>query len=216
MNDNELTVSIWGRPPDWYLAWVERVARLSHPRAAVLGCSDGKFVLPLARRGIRVAAIDYDRVALYGGQKTGRDGSPIVVEGLDWRLTRESLRHVVDIIDDDFLSRDPEPAPAVFCSGALHYSRNSHFTLKRITDILKAWVLPGGELLFEHMTPSTLEHRRRSNMGSQEAWEAMFRDPEWVLVDSVVSDPMPDTRSMAVRPRYEIAQWGRILARRTR
>ena len=38
--------------------------------ACVVGCSDGKFVLPLLRRGHAVSAYDIDAVAIFGGEKT--------------------------------------------------------------------------------------------------------------------------------------------------
>ena len=77
---------------------------------AVLGCADGKFVLPAARRGHRVVAIDVDPVALYGGEKSGLEG-PVWMRGLVWRLDKERLRQRVRVINGDF-ARD---APVCCC-----------------------------------------------------------------------------------------------------
>src|SRR5258705_6904471 len=55
-----LTSSLWGKPPSRYYALLRRAEsskRGGRPHLAVLGCSDGKFVLPTARGGFTVMAL---------------------------------------------------------------------------------------------------------------------------------------------------------------
>ena len=87
------TASLWGKPPSRFYRFLRKVSSLtcdSSPSLAVLGCADGKFVLPAARRGFNVLAIDVDHVALYGGLKPGIGGVNHM-PGLVARLKTENL-----------------------------------------------------------------------------------------------------------------------------
>src|SRR5258705_13831045 len=98
-----LTSSLWGKPPSRYYALLRRAEsskRGGRPHLAVLGCSDGKFVLPAARRGFTVMALDVDEIALYGGTKIGPDG-PTPMPGLRARLEAEKLAHLVEVVHAD-------------------------------------------------------------------------------------------------------------------
>src|SRR5262249_47614938 len=121
------TTSLWGRPPSRYYALLRR-AESSRPASrlhlAVLGCSDGKFVLPAARRGFTVLAVDVDEIALFGGTKIGPDG-PTYMPGLRARLESEGLSRLVEIVHADLAECEPRrPSDVVITSGALQYSRN--------------------------------------------------------------------------------------------
>lgn len=59
---------------------------------AVVGASDGKFVLPLAAAGYRVIAIERDPLALHGGQVRLPGDIAAQAPGLIARLEREGLR----------------------------------------------------------------------------------------------------------------------------
>src|SRR5262245_20787117 len=75
----------------------EQSDRREQPDLAVLGCADGKFVLPAARLGFRVLAIDIDEIALYGGPKPGVGGT-VTMPGLVARLGKEKLRPLLHVV----------------------------------------------------------------------------------------------------------------------
>ena len=122
------TSSLWGKPPTRYYKFIRRVEGEfpSVPlRVAILGCSDGKFVLPAARQGHYVLAMDIDEIALFGGTKLGPTGA-VHMLGLRERLRAEHLSHLVSIVHGDFVEyRSKKRFHAVFTSGAVQYSRNA-------------------------------------------------------------------------------------------
>lgn len=63
----------------------------SEATVAVVGASDGKFVIPLAAVGHRVIAIERDPVALHGGPVRLPDGTEAHSAGLIERLKQERL-----------------------------------------------------------------------------------------------------------------------------
>ena len=65
------TKSIWGNPPTRLYKLISIAKKnLGHKfTACIVGCSDGKFLMPFAREGIMVTGYDIDDVALYGGIK---------------------------------------------------------------------------------------------------------------------------------------------------
>ena len=65
------TKSIWGNPPKrlYKLINLGKKQWGNDFTACIVGCSDGKFLMPFARDGINVTGYDIDDVALYGGNK---------------------------------------------------------------------------------------------------------------------------------------------------
>jgi len=61
--------SIWGKPNRSFYRFLAMIETVGLPKTlCVLGCSDGKFVIPAARKGFSVLALDIDTIALYGGE----------------------------------------------------------------------------------------------------------------------------------------------------
>ena len=61
------TKSIWGNPPTRLYKLIE-LAQQEFKKdfsACIVGCSDGKFLMPFARKGIKVTGYDIDDIALY-------------------------------------------------------------------------------------------------------------------------------------------------------
>ena len=167
------TKSIWGNPPK-RLYKLMKIAERDFGKkytACIVGCSDGKFLLPFARKKIRVAGYDIDDIALYGGQKL----FPIVNEknkyqynknfkspeyelvekrvlGITERLEIENLSDHALIEKRDFYRNLPkEKFNVVFTSCSLHYSANQDFTLEDKTKKLQSIVLPNGYLYIDYM-----------------------------------------------------------------
>ena len=63
------TKSIWGNPPTrlYKLLNLSKKEWGNNFTVCIVGCSDGKFLMPFARNEIKVTGYDIDEVALYGG-----------------------------------------------------------------------------------------------------------------------------------------------------
>ena len=167
------TKSIWGPPPT-------RLYRLLNSakqewglnfKACIVGCSDGKFLLPFARKGIKVTGYDIDDIALYGGNKE----FPIIdkkikykyssnfkakeyklaskrVLGVTERLKIEKVEKYATIEKRDFYRTEQNKKfDVVFTSCSLHYSKNQDFTLEEKTKKLQNIVSKKGYLYIDYM-----------------------------------------------------------------
>lgn len=167
------TKSIWGTPPKRLYNLI-KIAEQDFGKdftACIVGCSDGKFLMPFARKQIKVVGYDIDDVALYGGIKD----FPIVdqkvkyeytknfvsrkyeleekrVYGITERLEKEKLNKYASIEKRDFYKNVPNAKyDVVFTSCSLHYSVNSDFTLEAKTKKLQSIVSKNGYLYMDYM-----------------------------------------------------------------
>ena len=167
------TKSIWGNPPTrlYKLINIAKKDWEANFSACIVGCSDGKFLMPFARAHINVTGYDIDDVALYGGTKD----FPIIKEkkkypfspsfkskefeleskkilGIIKRLEIENISKYAKIEKRDFYRNLPEKKfNVVFTSCSLHYSANQDFTLEDKTKKLQSIVLPNGYLYIDYM-----------------------------------------------------------------
>ncbi len=127
---------------------------------AVIGASDGKFVLPLAAAGHHVIAVEKDPFALHGGEVSLPGDTTAHALGLTDRLKRESLDDQVQVIEQDFLQADlPEArCDAVWTSCSWHYSANHHTPLADFVTRMQALVRVGGLFGAEFMMPVERRH----------------------------------------------------------
>jgi hypothetical protein len=160
------TSSLWGTPPTRYytfLATVEEKFSARPLQIAILGCSDGKFVVPAARRGHQVLAIDIDQIALFGGEKIGPAGK-VYMPGLKARLRSEGLEDRVQVVYGDFVEYMPDAQyHAVFTSGAIQYSRNLKHSIHTMIVRVQAYVAPGGYIYIDYMLPMEERYAGREN-----------------------------------------------------
>lgn len=71
------TSSLWGQPQSRYysyLARIEAAEATKAPALAVIGCADGKYVLPAARKGFDVWAVGCRRHRRQRRSQGGRLG----------------------------------------------------------------------------------------------------------------------------------------------
>ena len=167
------TKSIWGNPPTrlYKLLKLAKNQWEKNFTACIVGCSDGKFLMPFARDGIKVTGYDIDDIALYGGYKE----FPIIKEkikhpyspnfksevfdletkkvlGITERLELENISQYATIEKRDFYRSLPTNRfNVVFTSCSLHYSANQDFTLEDKTKKLQEIVLPNGYLYIDYM-----------------------------------------------------------------
>lgn len=167
------TKSIWGNPPTrlYKLLNIAQKDWGKNFTACIVGCSDGKFLMPFARQKIKVTGYDIDDIALYGGTKefpiiknktkhpysTNFKSKEFKLEtkrvlGVTERLKIEKIDKYAKIEKRDFYRNPPkEKFNVVFTSCSLHYSVNKEFSLADKTKQLQSIVLPKGYLYMDYM-----------------------------------------------------------------
>lgn len=212
------TSSLWGRPPTRYYDLLKRVEQ-SFPNCslavAIIGCSDGKFVLPPARRGHKVLAIDIDEVALYGGYKTGLLGETYM-PGLVSRLRTENLSDRVEVVLGDYFETHPtRKFHAVFTSGAVQYSRNQKHSMSHMVSCLQDSVKGGGFFYADYMLPMEEMYKGRDNYPAKHRWSEFFIKDGWRIIYNRVLPPQFE-KAHVDKPVDHYHHWGHILAHHTK
>ncbi len=173
------TPSLWEHTltffPQFRAALTEHVG--PDATVAVIGASDGRFVLPLAAAGHRVIAIERDPVALHGGPVQLPDGTKAHAAGLVERLKQEGLDDRVQIVEGDFLDTALDldgHCDAVWTSCSWHYSANHHRPLADFVTRMQALVRVDGLFGAEFMMPVTARHHLIEHYTSPERLSAHF------------------------------------------
>lgn len=210
------TASLWGRPPTRFYRFLDLVA--SNPggkrELTVLGCADGKFVLPAARRKFNVLAVDIDSVALYGGAKEGVGGQ-VTMPGLVARLEAEGLSSQVKVLCADFTELKPEPMDAVFTSGSIQYSCNMPKTADALLQAALGFVRPGGLFYIDYMLPYEVKYIGRPNCPDAAWWRQKAAElNDWTVMHHRVLQPTRDIAHVEY-PVDHYHQWGHLLMRRS-
>ncbi len=174
-----MTTSVWGHPPSRFYRLIRRLEAVVERQlsACVVGCSDGKFVLPLLRREHTVAAFDIDDVALFGGSKVfplprktvtrqpyvsfeQAESLPTLpsetrsVAGLEQRIDIERVSSSAKIHHQDFYHCPPgDQFDLVFTSCSMQYKNNQDLPIDSIIRCLQSHVAPAGFLAIEYMLP---------------------------------------------------------------
>jgi SAM-dependent methyltransferase len=210
------TASLWGRAPSRFYRFLNAVAASSGTRRelAVLGCADGKYVLPAARKGFNVLAIDVDRIALYGGTKQGVGGR-VEMPGLTHRLKVEGLSEKVEVICKDFTVIEARPMGAVFTSGAIQYSYNLPKTADELLMHALEFVCPGGLFYMDYMLPYEAKYVGRPNCPDEQWWRLKVAELNgWTVISHRVLPPTRD-KAHVEYPVDHYHQWGHLLMRRS-
>lgn len=167
------TKSIWGKPPTrlYKLMNVAEKQFNNNFTTCIVGCSDGKFLMPFARKGHLITGYDIDEIALYGGEKY----FPIInkkkkykynkefesekfklerkrVYGTVERLKKEGIEKNAIIEKRDFYKNVPSTKfDVVFTSCSLHYTANMIFSLREKIEKLQSIVAKNGLLYIDYM-----------------------------------------------------------------
>ncbi|WP_433521644.1 class I SAM-dependent methyltransferase [Nocardia pseudovaccinii] len=187
-----LTASLWEHTLTFFPQFRRALAEGCRPGAtvAVIGASDGKFVLPLAEAGYTVIAIEKDPLALYGGDVllpvSGLGYAPGLVE----RLKDADLQHRVRIVAEDFLDSDPIDlaADAVWTSCSWHYSANHRRPLVEFIAHMQQLVRPGGVFGAEFMMPVQKRHHQIEHYTTPDTLASYFGDA-WDVLLTLRTDP---------------------------
>lgn len=207
------TESIWPEPREYFYNFLRKIESNPLPKTlAVLGCSDGTYVLPAARRGFDVLAIDVDPIALYGGI-VSLYGEDQEIVGLANRLEIEGLQEHVTIVHEDFVLYSPRTTySGVFTSGSIHYKENLRHPLSDIMSSIKSFVSNKGYLLLEyiHLSERNNDPKRYFTANTIVSF---FQDSEWSISSkrrkTYTEDPNPRN------PEIHTITWGRLHAIKT-
>lgn len=177
--------NLWYPPTKSIYSYLTHIEKLGLPKTlAVLGCADGNYVIPAARRGFKVLAIDIDKIALYGGQ-TCINGHQINIVGMRKKLIRLGLEKSVTIVDQSYLEYQPEMTySGVITSESTHYEINtSKYSLIEMIDKIKSYVSVNGILLFEHLhlCPRNSNPKRYFTLDSL---NSLFKNPQWKIISN--------------------------------
>lgn len=167
------THSIWGKAPTRLYKFIQMAEKTLAPNftTCIVGCSDGKFLFPFARKKHYVTGLDIDDIALYGGVKnfplrsktkkvpySGVNKFPPLktitrkVIGIKERIELENLEKYTHIEKRDFYKNPPkEKFDLVFTSCSLHYTANATFSLREKVQKLQDLVAPNGFLYIDYM-----------------------------------------------------------------
>lgn len=209
-----ITSSIWGYPPQRFFKYLDMLNRKKLPKTlCVLGCSDGTYVIPAAKRGFKVRAIDIDKTAIYGGCMVIND-KKVKVKGLVKRLKEEGVEKYVKVVNENFIKYNVDNTfSGVFTSGSIQHMGNNQYSLKTIINKIKSYVSVGGILLFEYIhNPNKINGHTRYFTASQ--IESFFKKPEWNITSSKVKRyiELPNPCNPLI---HKIA-WGRLYATRNK
>lgn len=235
------TNSIWGPVPRTYSRLLD-CYEIRSPRtrsACVIGAADGRFVLPLVRRGIHTVCYDVDRVALFGGEKIVPlpRGSAVsheylsaerpiafpelpstthLIDGLSGRLADEHLCTQADIRCEDFFRHPPtERFDFVFTSCSMQYKGNRDLDAVEMIETIKNAVETQGTVAIEYMMPLQDNHVWKAPQFFRPGMMArMFGSSGWHVL-SIREPKLPRFEAAHVdRPVDHFHRVGRITARR--
>lgn len=205
--------SIWGRPNRSFYRFLAMVETSGLPKTlCVLGCSDGKFVIPAAKKGFTVLAIDIDTVALYGGE-VDLLGELVHTVGMQRRLETKGLRDKVLIVNQSYLQYVPTMTySGVFTSGSIHYAQNAGYPLEEVVRKIQSFVSPGGFLFQEYIHTSESDNDPGRHFLDKKRMAAFFNAPQWDVVKHrkkrYIEGPNPRNNQV-----HDIV-WGSMLARK--
>lgn len=189
------SASLWERTLTFFPQFMRILDEQCPPGAtvAVIGASDGKFVLPLAAAGYRVIAIEKDSLALNGGEVLLPVSGIARAAGLVQRLKETGLQHRVRIVCADFLDPAPEQitADAVWTSCSWHYSANHRRPLSEFICRMQQLVRLGGLFGAEFMMPVEPRHHLIEHYTAPDRLARHFTD-SWRVLLTLQTDPFTE------------------------
>jgi SAM-dependent methyltransferase len=171
------TGSVWQDTRTFFPLFLDVILSREVKTVCVVGASDGKFVLPLARRGFRVIAIERDPLALDGGPVILPNQGAATMPGLRRRLAEEGLGELVEIVAADLLDIAPslDPVDAVWTSCSWHYRANHRRPLVEFITAMARLCRQGGVLGAEYMLPVQPHHLGIEHYPEQGEVRRLFR-----------------------------------------
>lgn len=208
------TASLWEQTLTFFPQFRRALAEVGAPGAtvAIVGASDGKFVLPLAEGGFDVIAFENDPIALYGGEVLLPVSGFAHAPGLIDRLKAAELDHRVQPIETDFLDADITGlvCDAVWTSCSWHYSVNHRRPLSEFLGRMQRLVKPGGLFGAEFMMPVQPHHHRIEHYTTPDRLGRYFHRG-WTMLLTLQTDEFTE-RAHVGQPHDHTHRMGLIIA----
>ena len=233
------TKSLWGKAPSRIYAFVRRYGDcIADGGVGVIGCSDGKFVFPFLRAGIRVCGFEIDSTALRGGEKVfperGRAVNvgpyvkmvekPVVVpcksqsvycQGLLHRLEQEKLTDLFTLQEKDFFHTETaQRFSAVVTSCSIQYKCNRDLSLAQAVGKLQRVVKKGGYLLMDYMMPLEDCHQWKASVFARTGQMRKLFGKGWTIIYNVERKKPVFEAAHVDRPEDHFHRFGYILAQK--
>lgn len=184
------TASLWATKT-FFPLFTRELAQRGCRSVAVVGASDGRFVLPLALAGYRVIAIERNATALHGGPVKLPGDVDTTMLGLHQRLALEGVKGRVEVIEGNLCELGDLPVcDAVWTSCSWHYSLNHHRPLRVFTDRMQALCVTEGLLGAEFMMPVEPRHESIEHYLAEGEVRRYF--PNWPVVWETYTPPFPE------------------------
>jgi hypothetical protein len=211
------TQSLWEHTLTFFPQFLAALKEHASPDAtvAVVGASDGKFVLPLAAAGYRVIAMERDPLAVHGGEVTLPGGDRAQAMGLIDRLKIEELWDRVQVVEADFLTAAPlnTLCDAVWTSCSWHYSANHTRPLADFVNRMQLLLRVNGIFGAEFMMPVKQGHHLIEHYTSPERLSRHFI-PNWEILLTLRTNEFIE-RAHIGQPHDHTHRMGLLLAART-
>ena len=169
--------SAWAKTPSFFAQYMEALPEACDTDIHLIaGAADGKFVLPLIRRGYRVVAVERDDRYVDGTH-------PVLVEdhrqGLSERVAAVDRLGTAEVLTADYmeLAHYSGRFASVFTSCSWHYSCNAAHELGDMVRKLQSFVRAGGILAADFMLEMGDETPKNSRYPTLEEVLVLFT--EW-------------------------------------
>jgi hypothetical protein len=173
------TLSVWQKTKTFFPLFQSMVEKEKLESVAIIGAADGKFVIPLALKGINVMAIEIDKIAVNGGEVEFSDNICGKIEGLRSRLEIEGVTDRVKVVEGDFLQLDNLATfDAVFTSCSWHYSKNigqTNLFIRKMCSLVKV----SGIFCAEFMLAFAPEHYKLERYFVEGQIKKYFAQGKW-------------------------------------
>ena len=184
------TISLWEDTKTFFPLFMDRLEKNfpSPGTICIVGASDGKFVLPLAKKGWRVTAIEINRISLYGGIVEFPKNYNINSIGLISRLKKENLDDYVTIVNDNFFSYKVDNHQAIFTSCSWHYSFNHNVPLITFIEKMQSVIKKDGIFCSEYMMPWEEKHNKIEHYIKEMELLIYFPKPQWEIMENFYTE----------------------------
>lgn len=179
MKDIVKSESIWQNTKTYFPYFINAInsSDIDYP-ICIIGAADGKFVIPLAKLGIPVIAIEKNPFYIHGGYYEN-----FFVKGLVKRLKEENLSMHVQVLCCDFRNiKIPTKCSGVFTSCSWHYPENYDTSLFLFINKMKNLLCENGIFCAEYMMPCTKKEKEIEHYLEKGCIETFFSKKKWDIL----------------------------------
>lgn len=193
--DKIKTKSVWQNTKTFFPIFFDYLIKEygKKTKICIVGASDGRFVLPLAKYGYKILAIENDTVLIDGGTVSGPNDTTIKVLGLKKRLAIEKITSKVEILTKNFLDiKTSLKADAIFTSSTWDCTINHSRPLKEYIMRMQEIVKIGGIFCAEYMMPCEARHKKIEHFLEEKQINNFFDSRKWQILEEFFTPVFKD------------------------